>query len=239
MRYLLYGLLGLLVLVAGVLALALWHCWELHLKLKDQRLILVLWGFGIRRTVLDKDFSRKEEAPLPKANPQPKKKQSKQKENRFIEKIKADKKRVYDPERGGYQHGALGEVVQEYRQMWEELKETFSGIFDGMRYKVEVLRTQIRLDFGTGNPAHTGMAYSGVWSIVGIFYPLFCRYIKMEYPFIEVTPDFYEKRFDLEIKSIIKVRPAHIIHAVVKQGWRMAVTYLKKQFNKKGSGKNE
>jgi hypothetical protein len=238
MRYLLYGLLALLLLAAGLLALALWHCWELHLKLKARRLTLVLRGFGIKRTVLDRDFSQKEEDSAPKGKPQPQK-QPKQKENRFLAKLQADKKRIYDPEQGGYQHGALGQVVQEYRRMWEELKETFSGIFDGMRYKVEVINTNIRLDFGTGNPAHTGMAYSGVWSIIGIFYPMFCRYIKMEYPLVEVTPDFYEKRFDLEITSIIKVRPAHIIHAVLKQGWRMAATYLKKKFNKKGSGNNE
>ena len=234
MRYLLYGLLALLLLVAGLLALVLWHCWELHLKLKARRLTLVLRGFGINRTVLDRDFSQKEEVPAPKGGAKPQK-QPKEKENRFLAKLQADKKRIYDPEQGGYQHGALGQVVQEYRQMWEELKETFSGIFDGMRYKVEVTDTHIRLGFGTGNPAHTGMAYSGVWSVIGIFYPMLCRSIKMEYPLVEITPDFYEKRFDLEITSIIKVRPAHIIHAVLRQGWHMAVTYLK---NKKGSGKH-
>ena len=167
----------------------------------------------------------------PAKQSQPKKK----KENRFLARFQTDKKRIYDPQKGGYQAGGLREVIGEYKQLWEDMEETLRGLFDGLRYKIAVTRTEIYLDFGTGNPAYTGMAYSAVWGIVGMVYPLICRHVKMEYPYISVTPDFHETRFDLEIKSIIKVRPAHIIHAVLKQGWHVAITYLK---NKKGSVKH-
>lgn len=240
MRYLLLGVLVLLLIAAAVLTLAVWHRWELHLHLKNRHLTLTLRGFGIKRRILDKDFSQKEE-PQKRETASGKEYQKEKKENRFRAKLEADKKRIYDKEKGGYQHSGLMAVIQEYREMWRELTDTFRGVFGDMRHKVEICQTEIRLNFGTGNPAHTGMAYSAVWSIVGIFYPLFCRQFQMEYPSMAVTPDFYEKRFDLEIKSIIMVRPAHIIHAALKQGWRMAVTYLKENIksDKKGSGKNE
>ena len=237
MRYILLVLLAVLLLAAAVLVLAIWHRWELHLHFRDKRLTVQLRGFGLRRTILDRDFSADEKEDTSE-KPTRASTKKEEKENRFLARFKADKKRIYDPDKGGYQHGGAGEVITEYRELWEDAKETFRDIFDGLRYKIEVAKTEIRLDFGTGNPAHTGMAYSAVWGAVGIFYPLVCRHIKMDYPYMEVTPDFYQKRFDLEIKSIIKVRPAHIINALLKQGWRMAVTYLTNKFNK-GSGKHE
>ena len=54
----------------------------------------------------------------------------------------------------------------------------------------------------------------------------------MAYPTIELTPDYYDARFNLEFKCIIKVKPAHIINALLKQGWRQAVTYYKNNFTK-------
>ncbi len=234
MQYLWIGLLTVVLVIAALLTAVLWNRWELHLHLKDKRLTLELRGLGLRRMILERDFSKQESAAetiTQNEETQPKKK----KENWFTTRLKADKKRIYDSEQGGYQPGGIGKVVGEYKEMWEDARETMRGIFDGLRYKVEVTHTEIRLDFGTGNPAHTGMAYSAVWGVMGVIYPLLCRHIKMDYPNLLVTPDFNEPRFDLELKSIIKVRPAHIIHAVLRQGWHMAVTYLK---NKKGSGKH-
>lgn len=234
MQYLWIGLLTVVLLIAALLTVVLWNRWELHLHLKDKRLTLELRGLGIRRMILERDFNQKEsvtEKETSQKTGQPEEK----KENRFVAKLKADKKRIFDSDKGGYQAGGIGEVVGEYKQLWEDTRKTMRGLFDGLRYKIEVRRTELRLDFGTGNPAHTGMAYSTVWGVMGVIYPLLCRHIKMDYPNLLITPDFNETRFDLEIKSIIMVRPAHIIHAVMKQGCYMAVTYLK---NKKGSGKH-
>ena len=235
MQYLWIGLLTVVLLIAALLMAVLWNRWELHLHLKDKRLTLELRGLGIRRMILERDFSEKDANQTESSRR--KQSKAKKKENAFLTKFKADKKRIYDPQQGGYQHGGIAEVVGEYKQLWEDARESLRGIFDGLRYKIEVIHTEVYLDFGTGNPAQTGMAYSAVWSAVGIIYPLICRQVKMDYPYLSVTPDFYEKRFYLEIKSIIKIRPVHIINAVLRQGWHMAVTYLKK-IKKKGSGKN-
>ncbi len=234
MQYLWIGLLTVVLLIVALLMAVFWNRWELYLHLKEKRLTLELRGLGIRRMILERDFGKKEETPE-QESPATHSPSKKKKENRFLTRFHADKKRIYDPEKGGYQAGGLREVVREYKQLWEDVEETLRGLFDGLRYKIAVTRTEIYLDFGTGNPAYTGMAYSAVWGIVGMVYPLICRHVKMEYPYISVTPDFHETRFYLEIKSIIKVRPAHIIHAVLKQGWHVVVTYLK---NKKGSVKH-
>ena len=237
MRYLFLGLLAVLFLLAVLLGIVLTHRWAIHLRLKDGHLVLELRGLGIKRTIFDRDFSQTPEKPPAAAkkdgdsDPEPK-------ASKLGSRWETDKKRIWDPENGGYQPGGIGEVLGEYQELWQEFKQTFRGIYDGMRYKLEICDTQLILEFGTGNPAHTGMAYGSIWGAVNMLYPLILRYIKMEYPSIHITPDCYQARFKLELTSIIKIKPAHIINAVLKQAWRMAVTYLTKKYNK-GSGKHE
>lgn len=253
MRYVwLVLLLVLAVMVLSVTAV-LWITWTLHLHMKDKKLTLALQVAGIRRTVFQRDFSansseKKEQNAVvntgvkneaeerveekEKEKEEAKSENSKKGKKRFAARWEADKKRIYDPENGGWQPGGFSEVLAEYRETWEQIWETFSGFFGDLRYRIQVPMLRIGLDFGTGNPAHTGMLYGTIWSAVGGCYPLLSRYLRMAYPMIELTPDFYEKRFNLEIKSIIKVKPAHIMNALLKQGWRLAVTYCKEYFNK-------
>ena len=114
----------------------------------------------------------------------------------------------------------------------EEMLHLF---LDDTRHKIAILSLSVSLDFGTGNPAYTGMLYGGIWSAVGTGYPLLCRYFVMDYPKLFLTPDYDRARLDFEIKGIIKVRPAQIFHAAIRQAAVLAVTYCYKQF-KKGSG---
>ncbi|MBR5152697.1 MAG: DUF2953 domain-containing protein [Clostridia bacterium] len=233
MRYVWVGLLTVLLTVVVLLIAIIWHRWSIYLRLKERRLVLELRGFGFRRTLFDRDFS------VPKPQ-KPKSKQNKpQKENRFSGRWKPDTKKIYDEEKGGYQSDGIRTVVGQYLELWEELRETFRALFDGMRYKIEICDTRLYLTFGTGNPAHTGMAYGAAWSAIGAVYPILCRYFRMEYPQVDMQADFNTKRFDAELESIIKIRPAHIIHAGFKECLRMAVTYLRNNKDKdKGSGEH-
>lgn len=231
MRYLLFGLLGLILTALLLLGAVLWHRWKIYLSLKGRNLTIELRGLGLRKKLLEKDFSQKAEPPKSKGT------SAEKKENPILSRWKEDKKRIYDPNKGGYQPGGPAALIAEYRHLWEDARESFAAVFDGLRYKIWVEETEIRLEFGTGNPAHTGMAYGAIWSALGVFYPLLCGYVKMDYPKLELEPNFNVPRFHLEITSIIKVRPAHIIHIILKEYGRMAVTYLWEKI-KKGSGEH-
>ena len=235
--WILLALLGI-ILLGGVLLL--WHRWSLYLHFYDKKFVIELRGLGIRKRVFYRDFSKPKQGggAIPgKVKSQKEKTPKKKKSMGLKERLKKDKKRIYDKENGGYQHGGLSAVLSEYRETYRDIREVLSTFLEDTRHRIEISKLQIRLDFGTGNPAHTGMLYGTLWNLVGLGYPLLVRYFKAAYPAMEVTPDFNHPRFDLEIKSIIKVRPAHIINALFKQGWRGAVTYVKEYFTK-GSGKN-
>lgn len=86
----------------------------------------------------------------------------------------------------------------------------FQGL-SSLRYRIEIQNTYIRLDYGSGDPAATGQTVGYLWTGIGILYPLINQYFLFDFPIIDVTPDFYQKRLDYEVKSIINVKPVHII----------------------------
>lgn len=240
MQVILWVLLALLgvVLLGGIFLL--WHRWSLYLHFYDKKLVIELRGFGFRKNIFYRDFSKPKSVGTAISGKVKEKKEKRNKPKKRMslkERLKRDKKRIYDREKGGYQHGGLTEVLSEYRETYRDIREVLHTFLNDTRHRIEISSLQIRLDFGTGNPAHTGMLYGTVWNLVGLGYPILVRYFKAEYPSLEVTPDFYHPRFDLEIKSIIKVRPAHIINAIITQVWRAGITYVKQYFTK-GSGKN-
>ncbi len=242
MQYLWWSLLAILVGASLILAVTLWHNWTIFLHVYERKLLIELRGFGFRKRLFFRDFAQKKEEERDSGSGKSKSKKTKNrtektKKNSFSERWNRDKKRIYDKEKGGYQHGGLTQVLGEYREIYRDAKEVIQTFLEDTRHRIEISLLQIRLDFGTGNPAHTGMLYGTIWNFVGLGYPFLVRYFKASYPKMEIAPDFYHPRFDLEIKSIIKVRPAHIINAVIKQfGWS-AVTYWKEYFTK-GSGKH-
>ena len=143
------------------------------------------------------------------------------------EKIKEIKSRVFEPE--------TGFNTDEARSVYGELSYLISLLrrfFGSMRYKIQIPTLRITLDFGTGNAASTGMLYGTIWGAAGILFPILARYTRTVFPMIDITPDYYSKRFDIKAKSIIKVRPVHIINAAIPAAISLGLSYLKSNSKK-------
>ena len=146
-------------------------------------------------------------------------------------KINEIKDRIYSSETGFN----IDEVKNVKNELTDAYSETFALIrkFLGKtRFKIHIPTIRVKLDYGTGNPANTGMIYGSVWGLVGVIYPLAAMYFHIAFPQLDTTPDFYGKRFNIEIKSIIKVRPTHIINAALTTLWTPILTYLKNKIKK-------
>lgn len=235
LKIVLLVLLAIILLIAGLLLTVTWNKWQIYIHYKEKRLFVELRGIFYKKVLADKDFSQKEETSEKEKKTQ-KKEAEKEDKSELSRRFKTDKDRIYTKE-SGYNHQGLLEVIEDYKEIIGQIKEVLKVFFEGMRYKIEIPLIRIKLDFGTDNPAHTGMLFGGIWGAVGTAYPVARRYIDVAYPVMEVTPDFNGTRFDLEFKSIIKVRPAHIINALLKREVWTAVTYFYKKFIK-GSVKN-
>lgn len=146
------------------------------------------------------------------------------------------KNRVFNTEKGFSMDG-LQSVKEEFCEEYSDIAEKIKMFLIKFRHKMYIPLIKIRLNYGTDNPAATGMVYGWIWGMIGTLYPLATRYFRVEYPQVDITPDFYGKRFDIELKSIIKVRVAHIIIAALPALWNPMLTYLKNNKNK-GREKN-
>lgn len=143
------------------------------------------------------------------------------------EKIKEIKSRVFKPD--------TGIDTDEARAVYAELSEILSVLrrfFGSMRYKIQIPVLRITLDLGTGDAASTGMLYGTIWGAAGILFPILARYTRTVFPMIDITPDYYGKRFDIKAKSIIKVRPVHIINAAIPAAISLGLSYLKSNSKK-------
>ena len=235
LKIVLLVILAIILLIAGLLSIVIWNKWQIYVHYKKKRLFIELRGSFYRRVLVDRDFAEKNKNDTKKVKPQ-KKKEDEEKKTGLSERFKTDKERIYTKETG-YNHQGLKDVINDYKEIIGQIGAVFRVLFEGMRYKIEIPLIRIKLDFGTGNPAHTGMMFGGIWGAVGTVYPAARRYFDVAYPVMEVTPDFNGSRFDLEVKSIIKVRPAHIINALLKREVWAAVTYFYKNIIK-GSVEN-
>ena len=153
------------------------------------------------------------------------------------DRIQRLKSRIFSEEKGfdtDAAKSAFAETKEKFSFIWSLLRRFFAA----MRYKIKIPVWRITLDFGTDNAAATGMLYGSVWGAVGTIYPLLARYAYVVYPMLDITPDFYGKRFDIKMKSIIKVRPVHIINAAVPPLLTYLKEYLKTSSNQNKNDKN-
>lgn len=92
--------------------------------------------------------------------------------------------------------------------LWKLLKN--------MRWRVEVKKIKIKVTYGTGDPADTGILYGIIWAAIGNLYQLFNQYLVFDFPEAEIMPDFENKVFETEFFGIIKLKLVHIISALYK-----------------------
>lgn len=228
MKTVLLILLSLLVFLIVTFIFFVRQAVEIFIHYKEKRLFIELRGTFFKKVLIDRDYSGTEKKSDNKKE---------KKEGRFSRRFKADKERIYNSQKGEYNHQELKNVFGEYKEIYGQVKDVLGDFVEDLRHKIEIPRLEIDLEYGTGDPAKTGMLYGGIWGAVGTVYPIAARYFHIAYPVLNVTPDYNETRFKIEVKSIIRVKPSHIINAVFKQGMWSVITYSYKNFIK-GSVKN-
>ncbi len=106
--------------------------------------------------------------------------------------------------------------VKEKEQKLTDKTSFLWALFRDMRYRIEVKKLNLKIDFGTGDPADTGMLYGIIWAAIGNVYQIFNQYFVFDFPEVILKPDFENKLFKIEFEGIIKVRLVHIINALIK-----------------------
>ena len=222
-----YVILILLIIVSVLLALTISYVTvDIHLK---NQLLLISVGNKIYRKKFEINFLEEKSAPSKDTD------KSSEKQSSPFE-ISSIKDRVYSAD-SGIDFDEIKNIKNEICETYSNIIAIIKKLFSHLRYKIKVPVINLKMEYGTGDAAATGMLYGSIWGMIGTLYPIACKWAHISYPTLDITPDFYGKRFNIEAQSIIKVRPAHIISALFTALRMPNFTYLKDKL-KKGREKN-
>lgn len=108
------------------------------------------------------------------------------------------------------------ERINSVKKGYEEIKDVISEVVEFTHNHVEIRDIYIRVKYGTGDAAITGIIYGGIWALVGNIYSTVCRHWKVQFPRLELEPIFGGKAFEVEAEGIIKTRLVHIITTAIR-----------------------
>ena len=108
------------------------------------------------------------------------------------------------------------EKIEGFRKTVLLVKEVVAAVFGYTGDKAEIVDIMIKSRFGTGDAGKTGMICGAFWTLLGNTYAFLCRFFKVEFPDVQLEPDFEKKIFEIEARGIIKIRPVHIITATIR-----------------------
>ena len=121
------------------------------------------------------------------------------------------------------------ERLTTFRKSYDGVRDIVDEVLDLVKNRAEFSGIFIRVRYGTGEAALTGMIYGAIWTLVGNIYSFLCRFFRIEFPAVELEPVFDGKAFEIEAEGIITTKLVHIITA----GLRSLRLYSK---NKKEKG---
>ncbi len=108
------------------------------------------------------------------------------------------------------------EKVESFRKTLLLVREVIVTVFGYAGDKVEFVDIMIKSRFGTGDAGKTGMICGAFWTLMGNAYAFLCRFFRLDFPDVQLEPDFEKKVFEIETRGIIKIRPVHIITAAIR-----------------------
>lgn len=121
------------------------------------------------------------------------------------------------------------ERLTTFRKSYDGVKDIVDEVLDLVKNRAQFSGIFVRVRYGTGEAAITGMIYGAIWALVGNVYSFLCRFFRIEFPVVELEPVFGGKAFEIEAEGIITTKLVHIITA----GFRSLRLYSK---NKKEKG---
>ena len=107
-------------------------------------------------------------------------------------------------------------VASGLKTAYNETKDNIKEILSEIRSKTEFQTISLRLGFGLSNAAKTGIATGAAWASSSCILSVLNRMFRIHKIDLNVSPDFNREYFHLHIKSILRLRPVHIISISIR-----------------------
>jgi len=106
--------------------------------------------------------------------------------------------------------------INTFKENYDKFKDVIITFFRLTRYRIHFQKLELKLEYGCGDAAKTGILYGVIWGGVSTLYNILNLYFNADYPEVDIKADFNNKKFDILLKGILKVRLVHIIIAIIK-----------------------
>lgn len=106
--------------------------------------------------------------------------------------------------------------IEKIRKRIVQIKDIVAEVCRYLGPRISFEDIWVKSEFGTGDAAKTGIICGAIWSLTGNVYAFLCRFWNIEFPDIQLNPVFERKCFEIEAHGIIKIRPVHIITAIIR-----------------------
>ena len=108
------------------------------------------------------------------------------------------------------------EKVEGYKAKYKEYKSVIKTFMKLTRNKIEIKNLELCLNYGCSDAAKTGILYGVLWGALSAVHNALNLYFNSDYPKVNITPDFQNKKFEIKVYGILRVRLVHIINAILK-----------------------
>ena len=99
---------------------------------------------------------------------------------------------------------------------YSESKNDIKEVLSDLRQKIEFKTVDFKVHFGLSDAAKTGIATGAAWTSSSCLVSVINQMFGIKKIDLNVTPDFNRECFNLYIKSILILRPVHIISIGLK-----------------------
>jgi len=109
--------------------------------------------------------------------------------------------------------------MREGEGVYKAYKRNKSTIFPVLKYitgKTKVSNFNLKLSFGAGDAAATGILYGVAWIVLGNIMTLTRCYLNVYEPKIAVIPIFSQVQLSIDFSCIISLKLGHIINAGIR-----------------------
>lgn len=130
--------------------------------------------------------------------------------------LKKDEKKVEKSSENSAEKLFKDEGFEGICKLLKKYKPLVLNVFKVLSNRIEIRNCRIRLCYGTGDAAHTGILYGIIQIVAQNLFAAAVSHLKADYPKFEVEPNFEKSCFCVEFGGIIKARPVHIIIAYLK-----------------------
>lgn len=109
--------------------------------------------------------------------------------------------------------------IGEGESLYRMLKRSSHILMRPLKYimeKTNIRRFSLKLSFGTGDAAATGLIYGAAWIVIGNMLALVNNFVKLSNPRIIIVPLFGSVQLAMDFSCIISIKFGHIISAGIR-----------------------